>query len=88
METVPVCFRTHFLTRKDGTLYQTYSTKSVYYMDSGFKRQLNDVDALISLGKEFKDVIFVLEKDFDKVPMGRTILGKDDCDWCKAAGKI
>lgn len=85
---IPVCFRTHFLTRRNATLYQTYSTKSVYYMDMGLKRQLNGVDALISLGKEFKDVVFVLEKDFDRIPNGKTILGKDDCEWCKAAGKI
>lgn len=84
---IPVCFRTHFLTRTNGTLYQTYSTKSVYYMDSGYKRQLNGVDALISLGKEFKDVVFVLEKDFERIPQGRTILGKNDCDWCKGAGR-
>jgi hypothetical protein len=82
---VPVCFRTHFLTRTNGTLYQTYSTKSVYYMDNGFRRQLNGVDALISLGKEFSDVKFVLEKDFERIPQGRTIKGKHDCDWCNAA---
>ncbi len=85
---IPVCFRTYFLTRTNGTLYQTYSTKSVYYMDSGLKRQLNGVDALIALGKEFKDVIYVLEKDFDRIPQGPTIMGKDDCNWCKAEGKI
>jgi hypothetical protein len=85
---VPVCFRTHFLTRRNGTLYQTYSTKSVYYMDMGQKRQLNGVDALISLGKEFKDVVFVLEKDFERIQTGKTILGKDDCNWCIAAGRI
>lgn len=85
---IPICFRTHFLTRRNATLYQTYSTKSVYYMDMGQKRQLNGVDALISLGKEFKDVVFVLEKDFDKIPQGTTIMGKDDCVWCKLAGHI
>lgn len=85
---IPVCFRTHFLTRRNATLYQTYSTKSVYYMDMGVKRQLNGVDALISLGKEFKDVVFVLEKDFERIPTGVTIMGKDDCNWCKAAGRI
>ena len=85
---IPICYHKYFLTRKNNTLYQTYSSKSVYYMDNGYKRQLNGVDALISLGKEFKDVNFVLEKDFDKIPTGETILGKDDCNWCRAAGHI
>jgi hypothetical protein len=85
---IPICFRTHFLTRRNGTLYQTYSTKSVYYMDMGMRRQLNGVDALISLGKEFKDVVFVLEKDFERIPQGKTIMGKEDCEWCRASGWV
>jgi len=80
---VPVCFREFFLTRRNGTLYQTYSTKSVFYMDMGVKRQMNGVDSLVSLGREFSDVVWVLEKDFDRIPSGPTIHGTQDCNWCK-----
>lgn len=88
IQDIPICFRSHFLTRRNGTLYQTYSTKSVFYMDMGLKRQLNGVASMISLGKEFSDVVFVLEKDFDHIPSGPTVHGKEDCNWCKIEGRI
>ena len=79
---IPKCFRDTYLNRENGIMYQTYSDKTVYYMDLGYRRPMNSITTLIELGKDLNEVNFVLESDIETIPLGKLLMGKIDCNWC------
>ena len=80
---IPVCFREFFLNRENGIMYQTYSDKTVFYLDSGYRRPMHSIQTLIQLERDLDEVKFVLEKDLESIPLGPVLMGKSDCNWCK-----
>lgn len=79
---IPKCFRDMYLNRENGIMYQTYSDKTVFYMDLGYRRPMNSITTLIELGKDLNEVNFVLESDIETIPTGKLLMGKTDCNWC------
>ena len=78
-----MCFREFFLNRENGIKYQTYSDKTVFYLDSGYRRPMHSIQTLIQLERDLDEVKFVLEKDLESIPLGSVLMGKSDCNWCK-----
>lgn len=79
---IPTCHRHMFPSRKSGTLLQLYSSKSVYVMDRGMRRQVLSGSIISELGQTFDNVTFVLEEDFNVIPLGKDLASKADCDEC------
>lgn len=79
---IPTCHRPEFPSRKSGTLLQIYSSKSVYVMDRGVRRQVLSGSIISDLGQTFDNVTFVLEEDFNAIPLGKDLASKADCDEC------
>lgn len=77
----PICFRP-YPSRQTYTLLQTYSSRSVFFMDGGVKRPLNGMQTLYDLKLDFDNVSFVLEEDFKVIPQGELLKTRADCKHC------
>lgn len=75
---IPECNRP-YPSRSTKKLLQTYSTRRVYFMDSGLKRPLHSAQTLNEFNLDFDNVNFILEDDFDAIPTGPEITTKEDC---------
>jgi len=79
---IPICFRPSYPSRQTRTLLQPYNSKRVYFIDGGYKRPLKGAHVLTEFGLDFDNVTFVLEEDFDVIPMGQPLGGKSECTSC------
>lgn len=51
-------------------------------MDNGLKRPLKGASVLSELGLDFDNVTWILEDDFEHIPLGMQIDSKSECMTC------
>lgn len=79
---IPTCHRPEFPSLRSGSLLQVYSSKSVFVMDAGKRRPIDNAALLTELGLTFDNVTFVLEEDLLPIPTGNPISSKRECKEC------
>lgn len=80
---IPRCPHVYFADRKNGTLLQSYNSRSVFYMDEGLRRPMNGVNTLLSLGLDFDAVNFIRHEDLYSIPEGEILYDKENVNYLK-----
>jgi hypothetical protein len=82
IDDIPLCWRLSYPSRSTYTLLQTFSSKRVYFMDNGKKRQLKGAGVLYEFNLDFDNVTLIIEEDLEAIPNGNPIGAKSECESC------